>query len=437
VAHASVNGRATLPINNLNTKVVLVGNDRVIDVNGNEIVDKKFDIYPLISDEMILAQDETGKYGYFDISGEPVIPFEFDYAMPFEYGSAIVGIENTYFVIDKNGNRKNPLKLDFEPHYFRDASWLCVVRQDGKVGLVNGRSFEIILNVEYKNIRIRKLASLIWAQKDNKFGAYTISDEMVAIPVVGHIFDDIYLLDESRVFVKKDGKWGVMDSTGNITIDFVFDGVSICRIGDDCFGVLPFKDAKWNLVDIEGKALNKGSYDEIHTNIGIDGRAVVCKEGLYGLIDEYGNELTALEYDECFYFSGGTQLAIVKSSAKYGVIDSFGNQIQLCIYDDLFVANNDGYFKAKKDEKYGLLDERAQVLLDCEHEYIGYFDKELFCIKKDTKMCLFGGKIGKIEIPHSFQSIDHIESVGDGLCSIEKNGLCALASYKIKKSIMV
>ena len=101
---------------------------------------------------------------------------------------------------------------------------------------------------------------------------------------VGDSYEGSRDFSEGYAAVKKDGKWGFIDSEGNIAVE-------------------PKYAAVWSFS--EGLA------------------AVQTEDGKWGFIDTSGSEVIEPQFDAAWYFSGG--LAAVREGKLFGYIDHSGN----------------------------------------------------------------------------------------------------------------
>ena len=56
---------------------------------------------------------------------------------------------------------------------------------------------------------------------------------------------------------KKDGKWGLIDNSGNVVVDYQYDMVT--EQNGNVAGIK--KDGKWQIVNTEGKAISDKQYE--------------------------------------------------------------------------------------------------------------------------------------------------------------------------------
>lgn len=134
--------------------------------------------------------------------------------------------------------------------------------------------------------------------------------------------------------IKKEGKWGAIDSLGKVVIQPVYDAFKIrergiwAEIGYDKY-YLPLG----NLSRQIGPALSI-SYHGI-------GRLLVVKGGLQGLYDLDGNVVVPCEYDEIEYWQGNNFL-LVKDSLK-GLVNEQGEVLLPLVYTHLRSMGEESY----------------------------------------------------------------------------------------------
>ena len=124
------------------------------------------------------------------------------------------------------------------------------------------------------------------------------------------IFDEIDLFDEGIAKVEINGKWGAINSEGEIIIPLEYNFIR--TYGNNGF--------------IE---VGLGDYD---TNNFI---------GHYGYFDKKGNKITKIIYEFLGSFKNG--FSICKKYNKYGLLNENGYEVIPCIYDELEFKQKDLY----------------------------------------------------------------------------------------------
>jgi len=204
-----------------------------------------------------------------------------------------------------------------------------------------------------------------------------------------------------------DGKWGYIDSSGNMAIPFIYDtardfheGVASVSIGH-----------KWGLIDKTGKfilSLYLSYIDKF-----INGVACARKNKLWGLIDKTGKEIIPFIYDYT-WFEDGVIIAQLINNKKIKFFDYAGNEtedpyfkiqdecarIKKCVnrrnsahdphewLKNYNWENYDEYYNGlicveRKDGKEGLFDKTGNELLPFLYKYISIIDDDMIKAKKD------------------------------------------------------
>ena len=362
--------------------------------------------------------NKKGKVGYVDSAGNEIIKCQFESAMPFENGYAIVYKSKKYGIIDTSGKVVLPLK------YSSITSWndsLYLIKNGKKQGLATKHG-DIVLEVKYSFI-----------SAPNCYGK--------ALLALGG-----KATNEGEKTYMFNAKYGIIDSNGKVLIEpkykglyeFSYDGTNVLPyyegrrlaysyhfIADtlvtDCayLGISsnPFNIAKAGIIDERGNLILKnGLYDYVMYPQSDMVRYYNCKKNktLCGYHDlNKGKALKVAEFDAHInsmnYWSHGdfigdiapingstwsvidkegkklrTGYALLKHSAssnlwaaknsdgKWEVFDEENRDIApLSGYDDInFPLNKDDdkIYTVVKDGKHGCIDKDGNVIIPIEYE---------------------------------------------------------------------
>ena len=202
-------------------------------------------------------------------------------------------------------------------------------------------------------------------------------DDIVVLVEPSLEFDWVEPFSEGVSKIHKNGKWGLVGTSGSIIpVEY-----SAGRHPIDEFGmaflhfwngrVVVGKDDKWGVIDTGGNVVVPFEYDEARAFV--EGLAAVCKDGKWGFIDTDGKIIAPLEYDWVDAFSEG--LAMVRKGdwedGKCGYIDTTGNVVIPLEYDSCSDFYN-GYAEVRKgsweDGKYGYIDTSGRVVIPLEYD---------------------------------------------------------------------
>jgi len=190
-------------------------------------VDQKMTIPPVykfmtsrgIDHNQVFAQDENGMWGSLNVkTGKPII--EFKYERPGTNWSCErtrLEVEKGKFVyFDPNGN-------PIHDGYFSRALWfvepfnIAMAKKDGKYGFIN-KNGEVVINFEYSDYKMVE--------------EYKSDDIRFEFGV-----NKRYILEEGYIILEKDGKWGYLNTKGEVVVPFEFDNISIVAKGKTLIAV--------------------------------------------------------------------------------------------------------------------------------------------------------------------------------------------------------
>lgn len=182
----------------------------VIDKDDNVIIDNKYTFIDYLFDNYFVAQNEQ-KIGIVDDKGKEVIKFDYDVLQKIEGTDLIQGIKNENIdLIDKNMKK--------------------------------------ILTMKNAQIDIKENYIKIYNSEDRKYLQYN-----------GKEVSNINVIKEAKLFAKKsNNKWGFVDKSGNIKIQYTYDMVT--ELNE--YGYAGIKlNGKWGVINSEGKIIQEPIYD--------------------------------------------------------------------------------------------------------------------------------------------------------------------------------
>lgn len=255
--------------------------------------------------------DKANRVGYIDKDGQLIIPFQFDAIVAgeggesldvndFSEGLAAISKNDKYGFIDTKG------KVLIEPKYDWASSFsngLAIVSAEGLYGAIDKQG-KTVIPFEYQALADFHdgFATAARPAKDpedyeSKYGLINKQNEVV----IPFMYESMGNLSESLIAVKKDGKWGYVDTTNKsiITIDLAYEMVN--DFSDGLAAVFSYEENSDNLeygyIDKTGKLVVpmqfiKAYWDDTEGLINFNnGIAVVNdKEGRTFCIDKKGSE---------------------------------------------------------------------------------------------------------------------------------------------------
>ncbi len=194
-----------------------------IDKDGEQVteIDERFSRFGPMVGEVFPAEAKDGKYYLVNRDNEVL-------SEPYEYLSAV----NSGVAIAKSGGQW--IKIDQSGAPIAGQAYVEVILDDREFFNRNERYF---------------------AKESDLFALYNLEGEVVG----GERFDDAKLFtDKGYAAVKKNGKWGFINTDGNFVIEPAYDDarsfsndLAAVKIGD-----------KWGFIDPEGKLVIEALYDD-------------------------------------------------------------------------------------------------------------------------------------------------------------------------------
>lgn len=225
--------------------------------------------------EGLAAVSKNDKYGFIDTKGKVVIEPKYEWASNFSSGLAIVSVEGLYGAIDKQGKTVIPFEYqalaDFHDGFATAARPpKNPVDYESKYGLINKKN-EVVIPFMYESMG-NLSESLIAVKKDGKWG-YVDTKNKAIIPInlayetVSDFSDGL-----AAVFSYEENsdnlKYGYIDKTGKLVIPMQFTKV----YWDDSEGLIDFNNGIAVVNDKEGRTFcidKKGKETQCPDGIGV------------------------------------------------------------------------------------------------------------------------------------------------------------------------
>ena len=290
--------------------------------NENIVINNEYDNIEYDSFNQLFTVKKDGKYGVLKSNGETLISCLYDeidiegiyiYSLKGEeqiifdttgakienpkYKSVYnvedtnykitINNENKYGVVDENNNEI--IKNEYYYIGYLGNNYFVVSGQNGKNGIMNNEG-KVVLEVKYDTIEKLEKSDIIEATELNTNTIILFNKEIKQIANIsnstlyeGENFVKLYSNNEQKYFDYegnekenkeilnnklfadvKNGKWGFIDSNGNVIVDYIYDNVT--EFNSYGFAGIK-KDGKWGSINDEGKVIIEPTYTlNINTN---------------------------------------------------------------------------------------------------------------------------------------------------------------------------
>ena len=194
---------------------------------------------------------------------------------------------------------------------------------------------------KYTTPRISWVAS---AAENDSIGVYAIDDRRgfintktgdVVIDAKANDYEKAWVFSDGLAAVMKDGKVGFINANNKLVIPFRFDYSDKCimyEIGylfHDGYCVMTNKDGKFGLIDISGNWVVEPEYDELW-NACENGNRIVVNDGKHGVLDSCFKVLYPTEY---FYIDVLSDGFVLTKDGKMWQVDLDGNVVNPFMFD--------------------------------------------------------------------------------------------------------
>ena len=245
----------------------------VVDSKGNTVIKNIYD--SIESDEYYSQEDgynksgyivctitdEGYRYGYYDYEGVKVLEDEYNQITRL---TDVGNNENIYLIASKNGqfgvfiNGTEIVKTQYQSITYNNELKIFIVERTGKFGVMDENGAEV-LKTEYTDVQVNGI--YIYAQKENEQKVFDAKGNEVNIPFTTIIekttnleyyirkedsgysilksdftalFEQKYsyieyLFDKYFIATNETGKSGIIDDSGNVIVDFIYDVVQLVK----------------------------------------------------------------------------------------------------------------------------------------------------------------------------------------------------------------
>jgi hypothetical protein len=401
--------------------------------------------YPFSNGLARVYRKDIKKYGYINTKGDQVIDFEYEKAMDFKNGIALVA-KNAYSISGHDGNFGfiNTKGIEFIPANYEYAEQfsegLAAVELQGKWGFIN-KVGKVVIQPKYG--RAKSFSNGLAPVYLNRNWGYIDKNDEIIIPFN---YDSAKPFKYGAAYVENSIYYGLINLKGQVVSEFKYthlldftNGVSLAR--NDNLG-------KYGLINEKGEEVSEFKYDWFETirdsmwgepeelNF-INGLVRVKIDDKFGFLNFKGEEAIPIIYDDAMYLNNGLfsvklngnsyyinknnikisldeydyndclidfneGLSIVKSK-KYGFVDYKWKRVIPLIYDK--VENfSEGLAAVKLNGKYGFLNRQGQVIISLRFDDVTSFKNGLAIVTHDNKSGLID-KTGRLISPLKYNSI--------------------------------
>ena len=287
--------------------------------NNEQVIKNEYQSIAYNSENGTLTLEKTKRFGVATIDGNIIIPIEFtqiDSTGIYIYATDVDGniqvyqkdgtkaeVDNTvyiletenenykikidnaqgsaYSILDKDGNQLTTANYAYIDYLY--DNYFIVSVTGGKVGVINDKE-EPIIEIKYDSIEklegtnyiVTRLSENNSAQiydrnlkqlcdmsnaiidTENDYVKIYNDTETKYFDLDGNEKQNTEVLGDNSIYAKsQDGKWGFVDKSGNVVVDYIYDKATDLN----SYGYAGIEqDGKWGVVDAEGKVIVEPTY---------------------------------------------------------------------------------------------------------------------------------------------------------------------------------
>ena len=210
------------------------------------------------------------------------------------------------------------------------------------------------MNCEYDSISTFIWNDLIWFSltKKKKKGFYNPENNYLHDPNSDWYFN--FFQDNGNAQFELDGKWGMINISGEIILPPIYDSIGSITILEDSKGYIRAElDNKFGFINSKGEWLIEPKFESLGLFITHDNQDTpLCgakQFSKWGLIDRKGSFVVNPQFDDFKNFENG--VAIVVQNEKKGLIKENGEFVFEPIYDWITPIDTQGKVTASLNEK--------------------------------------------------------------------------------------
>ena len=223
------------------------GQNKVLDVNGNEVTDGYVSRTPTSDGNYSIVYGEDDIYKIIDNNGNVIIDKDYTYIEELDNNYYIVASSQKNGIIDLTG--KSVIDLKYSSIFQLDDTELLQanIAETNTVSLIN-KDMQVIVTMDQAGVNVEDNYIKIYSEDDIKYFDYS-----------GNELSAQELFPENNIYAKKiNGKWGFVDKNGNVVVQNQYDMVT--EINEYGFAGIRL-GGKWGVINSVGEIIQDPVYE--------------------------------------------------------------------------------------------------------------------------------------------------------------------------------
>ena len=393
----------------------------IMDTTGREITPPLYDQIDYeklnyLDDDAhkLIAVKKDGRWGVVNKKGKILLPFDYDQLWvdkdklivkkgnkygfpgdrvkltPVKYDSVMimqseyrynvyrnyvsVKLGKKWALLDNAGNEVTPFKYE---HYFRFSFGLARVKSGDKYGIVNAYGKEIV-PCEFEDAFVSPNQAPLYfdnrciVKKNGLYGLTDSTGSQLTPIIFGNITQITYLPGIYQLTSR--GKVGMFDGNNQKMIPCLFDEIKFNRTDVNGASIreratpymIALKDGYYGLIDPTGKTALPFIYSKIF--IGQESDYTVVLDNKQGLFNKDLKLIIPPQYNYFSDFTNDVYSVHDEKNRTVGLIKKNGDIIAEAIYQGFQICKD--IIIVKKGDKFGVIDFNGKIVFPCEYSDI-------------------------------------------------------------------
>ncbi len=287
----------------------------VVDCGGRTIIPAAYDYIDTFDRLNVTVAQVGDKYGIIDYNHNVVAPFEYDYIYPFKNEVSTVAYKNGNFgIVSLTGE---PF-TEFEYKYMEEfQNGIALAYDDCGYGYINHYGQEII-KLEHDEVKQGTTTS-VFLKKENKWALFSSSGQNLT----GYNYTNANNFSNGLASVSLTTSvgesYGYVNDSGDVVIPFIYSMAQDFKYGK----AIVSKGKYSGIIDIEGNEVIPFVYTGFNPSYDYGVIAAANEHSKWGLIALDNRKIVDFEYDYIFEFEEG--YAYTLKNNRYGIVDEHGN----------------------------------------------------------------------------------------------------------------
>ena len=283
-------------------------------------------------------------------------------------GVAVASKESKYGIVNSNGKVILPFEYDNISNY--DNPLLFKVIKNHKCGLVSSQG-RFLTDIAYKEIEYIS-PEKIYLYKGDTVGICDI-DGKIVVPVK---YDDVAYSGNMIAMVKEGARWYLLNCATGVLSETQYNEIYEIRVGihtdnNMIKGYYVKRNGKWGCIDSFGNTVIEIKYEALD-KFDLKGRARVIYNGKFGIVDCGGKTIIPTGYDYIYPF-GNLPVAVAKIGSKYGAVNTDGSVAIPFEYDYLYSFADNSVTVAYKNKEFSIISTDGIAISNKTYQYIEEF----------------------------------------------------------------